>query len=419
MKILLQSLFLFLLVTQISFAQWVQTSLDSIDVNCFAESGENLFVGAGFEYYRPSRGVFLSTNNGVSWTSAGLTESLVFSIAVNGNNLFAATYGGVGGVFLSTNNGTSWTQVLTKSIRPLAMSGTNLFAGIDYSGAIPLDSTKYGALLSTDNGTSWSWANAGLYWKHIWALAVSGMNLFAGTEGGGVFLSTDNGTNWTAVNSGLPMPSFVQAFAVSGTNLFAGMLNWDPIDCVFLSTDNGMSWTTASSGLTNTSVNDFAVFGTNIFAGTNAGVFLSTNSGTNWSPVNTSLTDTTVLDLIVKGTNLFAGTEGGGVWRRPLSEMITDVEDIEQAPTEFLLSQNFPNPFNPNTQIKYSIPKSSQVTLKIFNTLGEETKTLVNEEKAVGTYGVTWYAANLPSGIYFYQLKAKEFVQSKKMILLK
>ena len=97
----------------------------------------------------------------------------------------------------------------------------------------------------------------------------------------------------------------------------------------------------------------------------------------------------------------------------------TDVEENELLPTEYSLSQNFPNPFNPSTKIKYSIPISSQVSLKIFNTLGEEIETLVNEEKPVGTYEVNWNAANLPSGVYFYRLQAGSFVQTRKMILLK
>jgi hypothetical protein len=89
------------------------------------------------------------------------------------------------------------------------------------------------------------------------------------------------------------------------------------------------------------------------------------------------------------------------------------------ASLEFTLDQNFPNPFNPNTLIKYSIPKSSQVSLKIFNTLGQEMETLVNEEKQVGTYEVNWNASNLQSGVYFYRLQAGSFVQTRKMILLK
>ena len=99
--------------------------------------------------------------------------------------------------------------------------------------------------------------------------------------------------------------------------------------------------------------------------------------------------------------------------------ILTGIEDESLLPTNYSLEQNFPNPFNPSTKIKYSIPKSSQVTLKIFNTLGEEMETLVNEEKPVGTYEVNWNAANLPSGVYFYSLQAGDFVQTRKMILLK
>jgi hypothetical protein len=87
--------------------------------------------------------------------------------------------------------------------------------------------------------------------------------------------------------------------------------------------------------------------------------------------------------------------------------------------TEFSLAQNYPNPFNSTSIIKYSIPKSSQVSLKIFNTLGEEIEALVKEEKPIGTYELNWNAANLPSGVYFYQLRAGDYTSVKKMILLK
>ena len=96
-----------------------------------------------------------------------------------------------------------------------------------------------------------------------------------------------------------------------------------------------------------------------------------------------------------------------------------NVDKQLEIPKQFVLEQNYPNPLNPSTKIKYSIPKSSQVSLKIFNTLGQELETLVNEEKPVGTYELNWNAANLPSGVYFYQLKAGEYLQTKKMILIK
>ena len=88
-------------------------------------------------------------------------------------------------------------------------------------------------------------------------------------------------------------------------------------------------------------------------------------------------------------------------------------------PDQYGLEQNYPNPFNPSTKIKYSIPQSSKVIIKVFDILGNEIEILVNEEKQTGTYDLTWYSKNLPSGVYFYQLRAGEFVQTRKMLLLK
>lgn len=83
------------------------------------------------------------------------------------------------------------------------------------------------------------------------------------------------------------------------------------------------------------------------------------------------------------------------------------------------LEQNYPNPFNPLTTVKYSVTGQLKVVLKIFDALGSEVTTLVNEEKPAGTYELTWNTANLSSGVYFYQLKAGNFVQTKKMLLMK
>ena len=83
------------------------------------------------------------------------------------------------------------------------------------------------------------------------------------------------------------------------------------------------------------------------------------------------------------------------------------------------LYQNHPNPFNPITTINYSIPKLSFVTIKIYDVLGKEVTTLVNEEKPIGTYELSWSAANLTSGVYFYRIQAGDFIVTKKMILLR
>jgi hypothetical protein len=99
--------------------------------------------------------------------------------------------------------------------------------------------------------------------------------------------------------------------------------------------------------------------------------------------------------------------------------LLTDIDEQQTAPSEFQLSQNYPNPFNPSTKIKYSIPQSSIVELKVFDILGNEIATLINEEKSAGIYEATWYAQNLPSGVYFYQLRAGSFLETKKMLLVK
>jgi hypothetical protein len=94
-------------------------------------------------------------------------------------------------------------------------------------------------------------------------------------------------------------------------------------------------------------------------------------------------------------------------------------EDLSLLPTEYALSQNYPNPFNPSTSIQYAVCSRQFVSLKVYDVLGNEIETLVNEEKPEGIYKLAWNAANLVSGVYFYQLKAGDFMQSKKMIFIK
>jgi hypothetical protein len=88
-------------------------------------------------------------------------------------------------------------------------------------------------------------------------------------------------------------------------------------------------------------------------------------------------------------------------------------------PVAFTLEQNFPNPFNPTTTFSYSIASSSVVSLKLYDLLGKEVATLVDEKKETGKYSVSWDAANFASGMYFYELKAGSFTDVKKMVLIK
>ncbi len=107
----------------------------------------------------------------------------------------------------------------------------------------------------------------------------------------------------------------------------------------------------------------------------------------------------------------------------------TSAQDDAETVTQFVLEQNYPNPFNPSTKIKYSIPsnlkrETSNVSLKVYDVLGNEVATLVNEQKPAGNYEIEFNSTGmihqtLSSGIYFYQLRAGSFIDTKKMILLK
>ena len=98
---------------------------------------------------------------------------------------------------------------------------------------------------------------------------------------------------------------------------------------------------------------------------------------------------------------------------------VTDIGAEQIPPKTFLLSQNYPNPFNPSTKISWQSPAGGVQTLKIYDVLGNEVATLVNEYKPAGSYEVEWNAGDFPSGIYFYQLKTENYIETKKMILLK
>ncbi len=97
----------------------------------------------------------------------------------------------------------------------------------------------------------------------------------------------------------------------------------------------------------------------------------------------------------------------------------TEVTEDTQIPTEYSLSQNYPNPFNPSTVITYGLPEAGHVSLTLFNLLGEEVATLVNENRSAGIHSVQFNASNLSSGLYIYRIIAGSFIETNKMVLMK
>ncbi len=330
-----------------SAQQWTQTSgPGGGSVQCFAANGSKIFAGTW------SGGVFLTTNNGTSWTAvnSGLpTDSWVYSLADSGSKIFAGTNTGV---YLSTNNGATWsvtdTGQLNTGVLSLAVLGTRIVAGTDGHGvfystdfgttwdrvaidSLSLDSTRVFSLLvsgtiifaggdsgvyrSSDSIADWTKVNSGLTATSVRSLASNSSYIFAGTNGGGVFQSNNSATpSWSAFNSSGLTNMYVQSLVVNGSNLLAGTNGGG----VFQSSTSGASWTAVNSGLPagTRGILSLWVNGSYIYAGTlNGGVFRSSTSGTpSWTAVNSGLANTYVQSLAVNGSYLFAGLKfGGGV----------------------------------------------------------------------------------------------------------
>ena len=378
-------------------AQWVQTNLTNNNVRCFAANDINIFTGT------ISNGVFRSNDNGTNWKQInnGFSSYSTYSLVIRDSNIFA---GNLNGVYLSTNNGTTWTRIIngmdsSQAVFSLALCGNNIIAGTDIA-----------IYISTNNGTNWVMTGVPGY-RDIDCLLVNGLDIYAGTQYG-LYFSNDCGISWILI--GLPTYT-VASLAVCGNNIIAGTVNqYKSEGKIFISTDNGNYW---KLSVTTSSVYSLTSIGSYIFAGTDYGVILSTNNGTEWSPIG--LTSYTVNSIIILGEDIFAGTNGAGIWRRPLSELVSVSKEVNLSPKDYKLSPNYPNPFNPSTQISYSLPSATNVKLIVYNTSGQIVKVLENGFKNAGNYSINFNASDLPSGIYFYKLEAGQFSQVKKMMLLK
>ena len=188
-------------------------------------------------------------------------------------------------------------------------------------------------------------------------------------------------------------------------------------------TDSGQTWIEVLNPDTlKRSLYDVYFVGTIGWAVGNQGVILrSTNHGTSWMIEETNLTSCRLGSVHISGsTGGFGPILAVGENKTALiNPIVVSVDDEPITIDDFELFQNYPNPFNPTTIIKYQIPGLSYVTIKVFDVLGNEVATLVNDEKPAGSYEVGFDGSNLTSGIYFYQLRAGDYTETKKMILLR
>lgn len=371
----------------------------------------------GTLYSTNGRTIFRSTNSGVAWDSMATMPATVNIISTKGTtHVFVCTNGA--GVIRSTNRGVNWAGANTG----LTTNNTR-FGVVNASGDIFVGSETAGVFRSTNNGDLWTSVSSNLPQLNIGALCVTNSGtLLAGVKGtNGIYRSTNNGASWNI--TGMPTNVRVYSLAANPANnqIYAGT-RWDPNaqfpNGVYRSADDGQTWT--HSGLSGRSISTAlpTFSGGSIFIGTDSiGVFRSTNNGTTWDSVNTGLTNRNILTLCLANGYLFTGTFGG-IFRSV--NPVTSVREIDdQNPIEFSLQQNYPNPFNPSTKIGFKVQGSGHVTLKVYDVLGKEVATLVNEGLKLGSYETTFNAEGLASGTYYYRLQSGEFVQTKKLLLLR
>jgi ligand-binding sensor domain-containing protein len=195
-----------------------------------------------------------------------------------------------GSIYISTNNGVSWsdngitwekgdTSALGEQVNDFTSLSGNIFAG-----------TNRGVFRSTDNGMNWASVNTGLPIPilpagfQVMRLAAQGNALFAGTTSNGVFISNNDGDSWDAVNSGLSSLA-IYGLTIIGTDVFAGAFPFtsDSIGGVFLYVNNEARWKAMNNGLTDHKVNIITSGGGYLFAGTNSGLFVSAKLGGSWA----------------------------------------------------------------------------------------------------------------------------------------
>jgi photosystem II stability/assembly factor-like uncharacterized protein len=351
------------------------------------------------------KGLFLkTTNGGRTWFTYGVLPSNVYYLMgmkfINFNTGFVSASleyyaGGKNGVLKTTNGGLSWNilysidtsdinNVFTPDGNNVFVTGWKRFGYNTFDGII---------LRSSNGGSSWTiqrFSDCGAFYDVYFPNASTGFALTDDTDITALIYKTTNyGVNWTRLPFQSPMAVYNKIEFVNGSgkgiaigNIVSPQSQFDKL-LISRTTNYGSNWTSFMIPDTEHILYSSSLIDAN-----------------NWFIAGGTYND----GIIYKSTN------GGAIGIQPISSEI---------PNQFSLYQNFPNPFNPTTKIKFQIAKSGDVKLVIFDVLGREAATLVNENLNPGTYEVTWDAGRYPSGVYFYRLITQDYSETKKMVFLK
>jgi hypothetical protein len=457
MKFIFMQVFLLLFISILVFPQgWQQTAGTpegaGVTDMVVRESNQHLFVStSSFNFPNGDMGgVRRSTDDGATWEN--LNDVYVARTMIDGGdgNLYASIwpYPSDEGLYRSTDNGDSWGSPIVT-----VPSGNNIFS-IALNPTTPTQTifagTRNGPLRSTDNGASWSPANNGLpanSWVRDIEVDSSGYVVAATTNG--VFTSTNNGELWeqaTGIATEDTIVKLIFDYPLStensgpDTRVLAGSDDGNLVEAfaqqryltftllaIFDYGEDAGCWIGVLKS-ENRKVHGIAHFPRNNQGG---GYSESTDNGQTWNHENTglpsnpktsaltgSVVETRKATQINEYVGLFENMNGGArVFKRETVVSVDRINDL--TPVNYQLKQNFPNPFNPTTNIEYSIPEASFVQLRVYDILGNEVTVLINEEQSAGTYRADFSGGGLASGLYIAQLTTGNFVQTIKMSLLK
>ncbi len=437
--------------------------LPDFPVFALAANGSTIYAGGNFnsvggKIRNNLAAVNASTGNVTSWNPDVLLGS-VNALAISGSIIYAGggfTYVGyqsqpyIAAIDSSTGNVMNWDPGVNGTVLALSVSGTNVYAGGQFT-QIGDSTRNYIAAINKSTGKATGWnpnISSTYFGAGVWALLNYGSKIYAGGVFTGVgdstrnFIAAIDSASGKASSWNPNADNAVNALAASGNLIYAGgsFLNIGDstrnyIAAIDNSTGKASNWNpNADYDVWATKVSGNTVYvggGFTTIGGQNrndiAAVNISTGKATVWNP-NANYP---IYTFSIDSTNnrIYAGGAFGRISDEVRSNFAglyyqavpLQVKPSSSVPAKFILYQNYPNPFNPTTTIKYIIPKAEDVTLKIYDILGNEVETLVNKEQHAGSYSVQFPIGSrqLASGVYLYRLQAGSYIQTKKMILLK
>ena len=355
-----------------------------------------------------------TTNGGLNWDTLSRPVPPSFPNSMHFFNASTGLACGYGWISRTTTGGMNWNILFNNHLYPFAMfSFNNNDTGICCG--------DMGANYYTTNGGS-IWSLGGPYITGLYMFSCFMLNNLTGYCGGynsyvpqNFGKTTNGGINW--VYSQLGGTSYGIHFFDDQNGIVAQSLE------ILRTTNGGVSWSSQQFPNVLYSL-DFPSASIGYCVGLYGYIIKTTNGGVNWNQ-QISGTSNTLTSVYFVDTVLGFAVGGNGTLLKTTNGGVTGISGwTGEVPDDFRLFQNYPNPFNPATKIKFDIPPSKgargmNVKLVIFDVLGREITTLVNEQLSPGTYKVQWDASSYPSGVYFYKLVTNDYSETRKMVLIK